>query len=102
MAEKLDKLREECGFPLIVTSSYRDPLHNAAVGGVLDSSHCLAPDGFYSGVDISTANVGGAGLFRMVRNALAIGFNRIGIYANHLHFDVEDRLPQQVMWIGKD
>ena len=102
MIQKLDELREACGFPLVVTSSWRDREHNAAVGGVNDSSHCLAEDGLYSGVDIATHNIGGGGLYKLVRNALTIGYNRIGIYPRHVHLDVENRLPQQIIWVGKD
>ena len=102
MITKLDRLREACGFALIVTSSFRDADHNRAVGGVDGSAHCLSPDGFYSGIDLSIANLGAAGLFRVVRNALMLGFNRIGVYGDHVHLDVEDRLPQQVLWVGKD
>lgn len=102
MLDKLDRLRQACGFPLVITSSYRDFTHNTAVGGAADSAHCPGPDGLYSGVDIATHNLGGAGLFMLVKHALAIGYNRIGLYPRHIHLDVEDRLPQQVMWVGSD
>jgi hypothetical protein len=38
-AKELDKLREHLGVPLMVTSYYRDPRTNAAVGGASQSSH---------------------------------------------------------------
>ena len=102
MIEKLDRLRDLTGYSMFITSSFRDPAHNTAVGGVQDSAHCLAPDGKYSGVDLASEGWGGAGLFQVIRVAYHIGFNRIGIYPKHIHLDVEDRLPQQVMWVGKD
>lgn len=103
MLDKLDELRFYCGFPLKITSSWRDPEHNKAVGGVQDSAHLPDPtDGKYSGIDIATEGIGGAGLYKLLHGALACGFNRIGIYPKHWHFDVEDRLPQQVIWVGKD
>ncbi len=37
--EVLQKLRDLCGFPLVITSGYRCPRHNKAVGGALNSSH---------------------------------------------------------------
>ena len=38
----LEKLREVCGNrPLYINSGYRCPQHNAAIGGVPDSQHCL-------------------------------------------------------------
>lgn len=112
MILKLDQLRNLCGFPLIVTSSYRSPEHNANVGGESDSSHCPAPDGMYSGVDIRTSNIGSAGLHMLLKNSYRLGFNRHGIYfavdqkgkvyPSHLHLDIEGRLPQQVTWLDKD
>jgi N-acetylmuramoyl-L-alanine amidase/Peptidase M15 len=39
LAAELDKLREELGHPIGVTSWYRPPAINAAVGGVADSQH---------------------------------------------------------------
>lgn len=100
MLKMLDDLREQCGFPIYVTSSYRDPAHNAAVGGVSDSSHTLAPDGFYSGVDIAVSS--SQRLFDIVRYALELGFTRIGVYPKHVHLDIEARLPQNVIWTGSD
>ena len=39
LAQELDKVREEWGKPIIVTSWYRPPEINAAVGGVSNSQH---------------------------------------------------------------
>lgn len=39
LAIELDKIREEWGAPIIVTSWYRPKAINAAVGGVANSSH---------------------------------------------------------------
>lgn len=36
----LDEIREELGHPIIVTSGYRSPEVNAAVGGSKTSAHC--------------------------------------------------------------
>ena len=38
--EKLDQLRHNCGFPFVVTSGYRSPEVNAAIGGSATSAHC--------------------------------------------------------------
>ena len=103
MIEKLDELRFLVGFPLKITSSYRTPEHNESVGGVKDSAHLVDPvDGKYSGIDISTGPIGAAGVFQLVRQCYAVGFSRIGVYSAHIHLDIEHRLPQQVMWVGKD
>ena len=39
--EKLIKIREDLGRPMIITSGYRHPAHNSAIGGVKDSPHVI-------------------------------------------------------------
>lgn len=39
LLELLDKIREEYGSPIVVTSGYRSEAHNRAVGGVSNSTH---------------------------------------------------------------
>lgn len=101
----LDDLRGQYGQPLVVSSSWRDADRNAQVGGALNSSHVsvYAPDGFYSGIDLTTsANVFTKHeYFEITKAAYAVGFRRIGLYADykHIHLDVENRLPQEVLWI---
>jgi uncharacterized protein YcbK (DUF882 family) len=102
MLKALEDLREAVGFPLTITSSYRDPAHNAAVGGVQDSAHLPDPtDGKYSGVDIATAGIGGVSLFFLLREVMH-RFVRVGIYPSHIHLDCENRLTQQCAWVQKD
>lgn len=49
--EQLDKIREELGYPIIITSGYRCPELNKAVGGVKNSHHLkgLAADIIWNG-----------------------------------------------------
>lgn len=39
LIQKLDNLREAVNSPIIVTSGYRCPAHNIAIGGAQNSSH---------------------------------------------------------------
>lgn len=39
--------------------------------------------------------------FKMVRALLDAGFTRIGVYDKHVHADVDDSLPQGVIWVGR-
>lgn len=39
LTDRLDALREEYGYPIMVSSGYRCPDHNKAVGGVSNSLH---------------------------------------------------------------
>lgn len=60
-AEKMDAIREHLGRPIIVTSGYRSPEVNAAVGGSKTSAHChgLAVDftcpGFGTPLEVARA-----------------------------------------------
>jgi uncharacterized protein YcbK (DUF882 family) len=102
MLKALEDLREAVGFPLKISSSYRDPAHNMVVGGALDSAHLPDPhDGFYSGIDIQTTGIGGVSLFFLLREVMR-RFVRVGIYPNHIHIDCENRLTQQCAWVEND
>ena len=105
MKEMLDDLREQLGSPLIITSSYRDPVHNMTVGGASNSSHIPSDaDGFYSGIDFTIPGglITSRALFDIVESAYAVGFRRIGLYKDmaHVHLDVESRLDQDVILIA--
>lgn len=39
LVQVLEKMRQRCGLPLVITSGYRCPTHNASVGGVYNSQH---------------------------------------------------------------
>lgn len=100
----LDELRERFGAPLIITSSYRDPVHNLAVGGASNSGHIPSDvDGLYSGIDFTTAGglISPRDLFWIQKHAYEIGFRRIGLYADmrHIHLDCEPGSDQDVVWI---
>lgn len=105
MAAMLDELREAYGYRLQISSSYRDSSKNQAVGGAKRSAHLSAADGLYSGVDLAIVpgrDMIAAERFRLVDCALKIGFRRIGVYPRHVHLDIEQDLPQRVLWIGED
>ena len=99
----LDDLRGIYHGLLVVSSSWRDPDRNAQVGGKNNSSHLIQPDGFYSGIDLSTpANFFTAHEYFLIQKAAyAVGFRRIGEYKDlkHLHLDIEEGLDQDVVWI---
>ena len=37
---------------------------------------------------------------KIISGALLAGFRRIGVYDRHVHLDVDEKLPQDVMWWG--
>lgn len=96
---RLVLLRQELGFPLIVTSAYRSPEHNAKVGGVSRSAHLSG-----RAVDIA---ISGAKAHRLVRMALLFGFTGIGVRqrGDHrlrfVHLDDLDSapdIPRPAIW----
>jgi zinc D-Ala-D-Ala carboxypeptidase len=96
--DRLDRLRERMGHPLIVTSGYRSAEHNRRVGGATNSLHMRG-----IAFDISMANVDP---FRFEREARALGFNGIGLYPpqkptggrNFIHIDMRATPWRGAQW----
>jgi len=87
----LDKLREDVGKPLIINSAYRDPIHNARIGGAPLSRHKVG-DAF----DISTNTTGNRDLFVDIIYQFAkdIGFHGFGFYKTFIHVDNRSRYTE--------
>jgi len=90
--KQLDQLRARWG-RINVTSGYRSPEHNTAVGGVKDSSHTRG----YA-ADLATDNLEDA--IKLAIVAARVGFVRIGVdlKGKLVHVDSDPSLPQQVTW----
>lgn len=91
--QQLDKLRHRCGFPLHIISGYRTKDYNIIVKGALDSSHMR-------GVAADIRCRGNHERYVILREAIRLGFNRIGVYNNHIHVDIDDTLVGNVIWTG--
>lgn len=91
-----DEVLASTQMPFTITSSYRSPDHNAAIGGAKASAHMDVP---CNAADI-VMGLGGKGRLRLVIKALAAGCRRIGLYANgSVHLDrTEDERPADVLW----
>lgn len=90
--ERLDEVRRVYGKPMVITSGYRCPAHNAAVGGVDGSAHT---EGLAADIACSFA----ADRMRMVEIAIGEGFRRIGISKTFVHLDISESHPQGVLWL---
>lgn len=79
--DKLQTLRDRLGVPVILTSAYRSPEHNAAVGGAPESLHMQG-----RAFDVSMVNHD-PDSFEVV--AREVGFTGFGFYprANFMHID---------------
>lgn len=76
-------LTQSWGQPLSLTSAYRDPAHNASVGGARRSQHMHG-----NAFDVSTAGMTPEQRAALIQQARAAGFQGFGGYDNSLHFDV--------------
>ena len=88
--EKLDELREACGFPFEVTSGYRHPTkHPIEAKKDVPGTHA---QGIAADIRITNA------VFRLkiVEEALRLGFTGIGIANDFVHVDTRGTTP--VMW----
>lgn len=87
----IDELRNRVGFPIVINSAFRTKSHNLKVEGKSNSSHTrgLAVD-----LRISSSQH----RFLIVKCALELGITRIGVYKTFIHLDIDQSLPQGVIW----
>ena len=87
--EKLDELREACGFPFVITSGYRDPSHPNEVN---KENPGTPSEGI--ACDIRVKN--GGERMNIVHQALKLDFGGIGVAKTFVHVDTRETTP--VMW----
>ncbi|MCS5594185.1 MAG: D-Ala-D-Ala carboxypeptidase family metallohydrolase [Porticoccaceae bacterium] len=88
--QKLDHLREVCGFPFYITSGYRSHSHS------LERSKPHGGGTHTQGIACDVAVSGGSQRMQIVRHAVALGFNGIGVGKGFCHVDDRDTYP--VCW----
>jgi len=91
LLELLDELRFRYGKPIRITSGYRTKEHNEAVGGVPDSSHLR-------GLAVDIAATSSRERHNLLRLAIEVGFNRIGIAKTFIHLDIDSDKPEKCVW----
>ena len=92
LVNMLDEAREIAGIPFAINSGYRTLEHNAEIGGVENSSHTLG-----LAVDLRARN--STEHFKITKALLQVGFSRISRkYPNHIHCDIDDSKPQEVLF----
>lgn len=87
----MDKIREDAGIPLVMTSAYRSVEWEKAKGRSGEGDH---PQG--CGVDF-VANTSQTRM-KIIKSALHNGIRRIGIGKNFVHIGYGKNLPQDVIW----
>lgn len=86
---RIDELRHRCGFPFVITSGYRSETHTAERTKQFPGTHT-------QGIACDIAVYSGSQRLTVVREALAMGFNGIGVAHTFVHVDDRDSTP--VMW----
>ena len=92
LVNRLEVARGLYGKPMIVTSGYRCPRHNEAVGGVKDSYHT-------QGLAADILCRSSADRLKLVYALMMAGFSRIGVYRKgfvHVGVGLE---PAIAMWV---
>lgn len=93
LIKMLDEMREIAGMPIVITCGFRSVEHNAEVGGVTDSAHTKG-----LAVDIHCPD--SMTRYILISAAFKVGFKRIEAATEHIHVDIDESLPQNVMWLG--
>jgi uncharacterized protein YcbK (DUF882 family) len=91
LLEMLDEVRDKFDKPIHITSGFRTPAHNEAVGGVETSSHLKG-----LAVDIACKN--STDRFDLINCLLDVGFSRIGVAKTFIHADIDPNKSIGVMW----
>ena len=92
--ERLDILRDRCGFPFKVTSGYRAPTHPK-------EAHKDKPGYHSAGVAADIAVNGGVQRRMIVEEALKMGFSGVGVAKGFVHVDDRKAIhpgAPEVMW----
>lgn len=80
--DKLEQLRGFYGGPIPITSYYRSPEYNRAIGGADNSMHLLG-----RAVDVKILHGNDIGRMRLVHLATVAGFRGFGLYDTFNHID---------------
>jgi uncharacterized protein YcbK (DUF882 family) len=87
--DKLDALREHCGFPFVITSGYRSPDHPIEAVKEIPGTHA---QGIAADIKITNS----AQRYTIIREALAHGFTGLGVAGDFIHVDTRGTVP--VIW----
>lgn len=88
----LSLVEKQMGKELSVNSGYRCPSYNLSVGGVTNSAHTKG-----LAVDLSIDN--SIDRYRLIQVLIWMDVKRIGIGKTFVHLDMDDSLPQRVLWL---
>ena len=81
LIRRLQIARDRIGRPIVVTSGYRCPTHNRAVGGAANSQHLYG-----TAADVMATRITIQELYDVLESLFPDG--GVGIYQGHVHVDV--------------
>ena len=90
---KLDIIREEVGVPFIVSSGYRDKTHPIEAKKETPGTHA-------QGIAADIKVTDGRQRFKIVEEAIKMGFSGVGVASSFVHVDIRDLDGNEspVMW----
>lgn len=91
--EKLNKAREIALIPFSLNSACRCEKYNASkkVKGSKSSSHL-------KGLAVDIRVISSTDRFKIINSLNSVGFNRIGVYKNFIHVDIDHDKTNNVIW----
>ena len=94
LLEKIDDIRHEVGFPIVVNSGPRCPEYCKARGWSPTSEHTIG-----TAVDIKVNS--STERYAVITAALRLGSTRIGIANTFIHIGFSEYHPKEVVWVYK-
>jgi len=89
----VDLLRQKCGFPFVITSGYRSKDHPIEAKKKQEKTHA-------QGIAADIKVTDGTQRYKIVEEAIKMGFTGIGIAGSFVHVDIRDLDGNEspVMW----
>jgi hypothetical protein len=98
LLEMLDEVRDKFDKPIHITSGFRTPAHNEAVGGKTPDENGNGGSSHLKGLAVDIACTNSQDRFDLINCLLDEGFNRIGIAKTFIHADLDQTKAQGVIW----
>lgn len=83
LLNKLQLLRDLCGFPLVITSGYRCPQHPEEAKKEQPGMHS-------KGLAVDIVKPQGEKAYTLLKLAIQVGFTGIGVSNKFIHLDIRD------------
>jgi uncharacterized protein YcbK (DUF882 family) len=90
--EVCQKIRDEWGHSMTITSGTRSPEHNDLIGGSSNSSHIR-------GLACDFSCESSRDRYLAIKVLIEEGITRFGVADNFIHFDVDPEKAQKVTWL---